>query len=297
MATGSEVFALALSADGSLLATGHISKVLLWDVQSRENIGQLDGEAGWLAFAPSGRFLLGGRYREAIVWDVKERAAQESLPYMEGSTVALVPGRDELVGSRLKPTRYELASLAKLCTYEASLALGDWWQSVAVSRDGRLVAAGTGRGKVVVWELESAREVSRFPAGAHCAHDVAFSPDGQSLAVGGRSGNGPLMVWDVRTGQARKELRSPANRSPTFADRLEYSADGRFLLDTARSLDVKGKARPDCWEVESETLLPTIHWLGAAVRATAFSPDGRHLVTGDRDGKVRFWPVAILQDR
>ena len=56
--------------------------------------------------------------------------------------------------------------------------------SVAVGKDGKRIAAGCSQGLVLVWDVESGRSVWTNTEPGLDAMSVAFSPDGQSLAVG-----------------------------------------------------------------------------------------------------------------
>ncbi|MGZ8762089.1 MAG: WD40 repeat domain-containing protein, partial [Acidimicrobiia bacterium] len=72
--------------------------------------------------------------------------------------------------------------------------------SVAVSRDGSLLATAGGDGVVALWRLAdpsvAQRELTPHPEGAT---DVAFTDDGETLVTTSRDGS--VRFWDRRTGQ------------------------------------------------------------------------------------------------
>lgn len=73
-------------------------------------------------------------------------------------------------------------------------------RAMAVSPDGRLIAAGTLDGEWVVYDTASGREVSGRYVRSRIRH-LAFSPD--STCIASISDNGTLGRWDARTGATR----------------------------------------------------------------------------------------------
>jgi len=67
--------------------------------------------------------------------------------------------------------------------------------SVAMSPDGRFVAAGSLDTIVRIWDIETGQLVERLRAHQDSVYSVAFTPDGQSLVSG--SLDRSLKVWDV----------------------------------------------------------------------------------------------------
>ena len=69
---GSGSFAVAISWDGTLLATGARGQTILWDFETGEKLRVLSGATPWsLDFSPDGRTLVSGsRNHNVILWDV-----------------------------------------------------------------------------------------------------------------------------------------------------------------------------------------------------------------------------------
>jgi hypothetical protein len=76
----------------------------------------------------------------------------------------------------------------------------DFFDAVAFSRDGRVVAASA-RSTVRLWELASGQQLASFTGHEDRVAALAFSPDGRCLASG--SADSTIVLWDV-TGRFRE---------------------------------------------------------------------------------------------
>jgi WD40 repeat protein len=116
---------------------------------------------------------------------------------------------------------------------------------------------------------------------------VAFSPDGQILALGSPDGN--VRLWRVSDGSLAGTLAGHADAVSSVA----FSPDGQTLASGSWDNSVR------LWRVADGSLLLTRElspprdaeyqgWLGN-VNSVAFSPDGQTLAAGLNDETVRLW--------
>ena len=99
--------------------------------------------------------------------------------------------------------------------------------SVAVSRDGKWIISGTGRGQVQVWNAESGEKVGEIRRHSDWVRAVDVSPDSTKIASG--SDNRTVRVWSLSTS---KQLLSPWKHDGwVFA--VKFSPDGRLGIATA----------------------------------------------------------------
>jgi WD40 repeat protein len=112
--------------------------------------------------------------------------------------------------------------------------------------------------------------------------DVAFSPDGRTLATA--SADHTARLWDVATHRQIATLRGHTDSVTGVA----FSPDGRTLAtssadDTAR-----------LWDVATHQQIATVNHDDSVARA-AFSPDGHILATASADETAKLWDVATHQ--
>jgi WD40 repeat protein len=110
---------------------------------------------------------------------------------------------------------------------------------------------------------------------------LAFLADGRQLAS--LDDLGVITIWEIATRAKVRELTAPDRKLRTLA----ASADGRMLAAGGDARD--GQSAICLWD-SSGRLLHTLAGHTADVRAVAFTPDGRTLVSGATE--VRVWDVA-----
>jgi WD40 repeat protein len=245
------------------------SAVQLWDVRTGGVARTLAEDAlkpgkdfkWWrsLAFAPDGRTLAAGSDgsgdgRPVVLWDARTGKRRLTLP--EGALV----------------------------------------RCLTFSPDGRTLAWGCGGEEVLkLWDVRTGklrRALKKRTDEPYQVWEIAFAPDGKTLATCGQTGGGAeavcdVTLWDAGTGALLRVLPGSDIRSSGLHSCLAFAPDGKTLAAVGpgvRLWDVRagGDAKP------APDLGPGKWWL------VAYSPDGKTLAVGSQDGSVRLWEAASL---
>lgn len=164
-----------------------------------------------------------------------------------------------------------------------------------------LASISGGDGVVRLWDVASGREIrSLRPGEGDLSFPVAiaFSPDGQHLAIA--RGDGDVSLWLTDT---YKKLRS--FKPPFSSDTLRFSPDGTLIATASFYAPIdhsprNGDWRVQVWKTENAALVAQFKGQGDwTPRQTvfdvacylAFCRDGRTLVVGTPDGIMHFLEI------
>jgi WD40 repeat protein len=158
--------------------------------------------------------------------------------------------------------------------------------AVAVSPDGRLLAASGENGTVMLFDAESGAVRQRLEGHSENVWDVVFHPQGVWLASAGDDRQ--IIRWSLPSGDAPAE-RLQAWETPAKVNSLAVSPDGKLLA----SGDNDGIII--LWEAETGELVSRLEGHSRRISedgGLAFSPSGKLLASGSYDDTARVWDVG-----
>lgn len=174
-----------------------------------------------------------------------------ALPLSMASAGAKTARLDR-VGDPLPPQALHRFGTSRFCTLaEVS--------SLALSHDGKLLAAADREGRVYLWNAESGKE--RFITGTDTGKRVAFSPDGQWLALGEDA------PFEVRNLKKDGPAYLPIGNAPRV---FTFTPDSKAVATTLME-----EADIVVYDIVSGKEVRRFAGLEGTTGAIAFSPDGK----------------------
>ena len=288
---GSAVYAVAVSPDGTLLASGSFDRVVrLWDSRRGSLVAELTGHqlpVTSLAFSPDGaRLASASADRTARVWEVatgRELARCEGHGERVDSIAWSGDGSMLMTAADDRTIRFWNAGTGR--------ERDDWritspaLRGASWSPDGALVAAACDDSTVRVWPVGREGPMRTLDGHRATVVAVAFSPDGRWLASG--SADRSCVLWSTEdwTRHARMEVGVGGVRS------LAFSADGRRIAlgGSAGAIAVH--------ETEDGRTVGVLVGHTGTVAGIAWEREGRWLAScsTDRLGSIRMWDGRSIE--
>ena len=265
---------LKYSPDGTTLASLSNGELLFYDPINKESILTVESykfNAVSLAFSLNGNTIFTGNNYGAIdLWDSENTIHKRSL---EGHT--------------------------------------DRVTSVVHSPNDNIYASGSYDGTIRLWGA-----VVNLPKRLYTGHTryvacIMFSPDSKTLASGGM--NSDVHIWDAETGKYLRTFSEPGDventSKPTkgHATRHDYpklvtslafspngytlasgSMDNKIRIWEVKNREYLGMLDPHIDEPSHQDYMDDVRHTHA-VRSLAYSPDGKILASGSKNGKIRLW--------
>jgi WD40 repeat protein len=281
---GSQVWALGLSPDGKILASGGRDGVVkLWETDTGKLLHSLTKgrqDLRTVTFAPDGKTVAFGG-TNFVIHLYNPLTGQEIRTFGQHN--------DMVLSLSYTADGKTLASSAENSIYLWDPATGQLvrrWEAhkdavrcVAFAPDGKTVASVGLDGAAHLWNAANGQKIRSFEGSDGWLWFVAFSRDGKMVAAVGKDG---LRLWDPASGKLIKTLKQPSS-VPRPQLGVAFSPDGKLVVSGGY----------DTWihvfDIASGKELRTLRGQNTQIFDLAFSPDGKALASVGNDGIVHRW--------
>lgn len=286
---------IAVSGDGTRLATSAGNQISIWDSRSFNLISKLHlpsddhGEITAIAFNHDASRLAaqsvigkGSIGRNLYLWDLIAEDEPEFIgfdPILRGQLEFDPLGRS-LVSCQ--PGGWEQLDLNSGASAKQN-GRGHEHDvcAVAYSNDGRMIATGgSGLNLIKVWDATSGNLITELRGHEDVINGLSFHPSGRYLAS--CSNDRTVRIWEI--GSYEKPLVLRGHRKKVLC--VKYSPNGKQLA----SIDTIQQVLQ--WDAERKTAeAHRVHLTG--IPAVGFLPAMQGVVSAGKDGAIRIWDLDI----
>lgn len=147
------------------------------------------------------------------------------------------------------------------------------------SQDSSKIVSGGKDGLVVLWDVQSAKQVKALPQHTGVVTKVMFSQDGQLLFSAGSDNK--IIVYDIQKGMKLYTFNQHTDDVITFA----LSPDGKRLASAGADKNIL------LWDLQTGKMLSqpikTKDW----IRALSFKDEGNTLLSAGDNSRITYWKL------
>ncbi len=156
-------------------------------------------------------------------------------------------------------------------------------RTVAVNKDGTLIAMGTGEGEISIWSEAEEKFIHSWIAHDHWVFDLTFDSTSKKLISAGA--DNLTKIWSVN---GWKELHSFEDHDDDVHG-VAISADSRLLVTGSDDMTVAVR------DLKSGKVMK-LEGHEAQVTSIVLSPDGKRAYSSSRDQTIRVWDLEKLEE-
>ena len=301
----------AFSRDGkTFICQTSFNGIELWDVDTgtlRATLGERTDEIGTLAFSLDAKTFVGANSEDGSIrfWDANtgEELSVLTTGHTDGlNALAFSPDSSTLAAGYAKTV--ELWDTNALTLRSETIEPTDELITLVFSPDGGIVTSAgdftfrkqkrdgfskeSVKGKLSLWDAETGQNRSVFPIESHKG-EAPVLPGQKDISSSSGAMGGYARIMDTKTANGIKKYVKYQNNGI-----VAFSGDGSMIAAAQNSSLV---TRDDqfsilLWKVSSRQLQFTLKGHNGEIKALVFTPDGKTLASGSKDGTIRLWDTT-----
>jgi WD domain, G-beta repeat len=285
----SEVYALALSADGQWLVSGHgdithvDDAVKIWRISDGKLIHNLLGHSHWVysvMLTADAETIISGSLDGTIQWwqlttgtklpQLLDHKSAVNAIALSGDEQRLITGGNDAL---LKIWQPQNGLLIHQCAGHLQNVA-----CVAIHSPSQLIASGSSDYTLRLWHLQEGRLLKTLLGHSGRVSGVAISPDGTKVISA--SHDCTIKIWETATGNLMNTL--VGHTKPIGC--LAISPDGQTIVSGGDDRTV------NIWNLSDGKLIHTLSSHDRPILSVAISADSRTIATGSY-GEIQVWRV------
>jgi hypothetical protein len=287
---GHNTLCLAISADGSQMATGgDDNKIVIRNQADGQETNTFGGGENWitaLSFHNNGKLLASGdKGGKVTIYDLNTGSIASTFDAHKGTvySVNLSPRFNHVISAGADGN-LRVWDLSTKQLYKEIKVCDKELLSARFSPDGGKVITAGSDGMLKEWDAVSWNMARSIEAHTDTyIRTVAYSPDGTYIATGGDDKS--IKVWETATGKLKKEF--PKNHKK-WIQSLDFANDNKHIASGGHDGSVI------IWNLEKGAEVLSLKQAGIFVSGVAFSSDLKSLVSTGYDAKGSLWDISPL---
>lgn len=290
-----QIFSLAYSPDGKLMAIGRYKEVTLVDTSTRKPVAALTDHAETVrsvAFSKDGALLaaaggVAAKKGEVKIWDVASRALKTTIAghYDTIHAVAFAPdGKSVATCSYDKLVKlWDVQTGKEIRTFKDHI---DAVYALAFTPDGTRLLSGAADRTIKVWDVATGERLYTLGEPTDGINAIAIDPTGKMVAAAGLDKSIRIWALDAKAGRL---LQSQIAHEDAIL-KLAWSPDGSKIASASADKTIKVFKAPELTEIKTIAHQPD--W----TYGLEFAPDGKTFAAGRYDGSLSIYDLNGFRD-
>lgn len=279
------LYSISFSPDGSELVAGTFGGIMVrWNMTSFKMIdGPIaahEAPISSVSYSPDGQLIASGSADHFVrVWDLKSICDVNASAQRLGRVwhLSSSPSDREFAAAasdgKIRIHSIDTGAILRTLFGHAHGAI-----AASYSLDGKFLASGSDDGTIIVWDMETSSKLYNLDGHTGTVSSLIFDPSGKRVISA--SLDGTIVRWDLTSGLV-KILTRHSKSIPSIC----LSPDGTILACGGEKKSIRFLSSSDGSQIGQpcESDAPT--------RSLAFSPNGKHVVSGCTNGAIQLWDV------